>query len=1197
MYGGVSLAIYIYGVTQELFRAVRGRGVYKLLKTLTDSDIVVDVISGTSAGGINGILLGYALCNNRDLSSASLLWRVDGDIRRMLRSPRESIAQSTSLLNSVPYYQSRLETAFRDMASYTPEEGEDPSAFSELDLFVTGTDVDGRLSTQFDDAGHPINVKDHRTVFLLKHRQGRKEPFNPHPSSDPAAQPETTYVALAKLARITSCFPAAFEPVHVENVAVEDATPDAKLQQWGRLGKAACFLDGGVLDNKPFTYTLKAIFSRTADRAVDRKLFYIEPDPETFSTSVEASNPNLIQTVLASMIGIPGYESIADDLKLLKERNSKLMQYQRLVKRLQPACAPSGPAPASPGAPTGDREAATSLLYVRSRLVFISDRVVHGLLRREGRDDLLTPEERQRVSTLIAQFDRFVDRQLAGPRAPIDRLFAAFDVYFRMRRVVRLVYLLYDHLTQRRPPLDPVVARSYKVVWRAFNRQMKLYEVLQAAMENLVDEAPFDWRASAPEQPEDLWDLVQAALMKLVDAKAEPARRLPQAYTAEHGAGTRGWLSQALLSQLNSALHMQARGIIAEVAAKQLAPARLDGFRSVLEDVEEYERQILETIGAPDDPIRVAYDRFTELDAQLYPMEMLAGLQEKDIIETIRISPRDADKAFSRSSYADKVSGDALYHFGGFFKRSWRSNDILWGRLDGVCQLVETLVQRDRLKELGDTEETRQRIADRLHTVTALDPARLFPHVGTKTQESLHVWLADLFAVEATIRAAALEPKTYAEKIELLIEAAQLEVLAAELPNVITDALEEQAVWNQFRVQMASNVLHVSASPEPGQPAPPAAQVAPAGQEHSQDDVTGRSPAADLGDSSLGYDAPAWSFRAPHGRLDPLVAMTGAAEVTRAALASLAIPDDVAPRPSHTALGRFFKQSYQVGAERLTRDIPALVLLEIVAVALRVLQNCVLALFCDSATRIKRHPLYIAFVAAPLRVFHALVVLMQRAPGWGLGVMLGLAALCLFALGVGIFARIERTTGTLWVFIIGPVLILSLEGIIWLTAAGWLERRDRRCRGMYQAAYAKLSQGKCLPAIQGFHKVVQRFPRHELADNAQYWIGEAHLRQASALQRNGQEDRARQEIRQAVEEFEKVRTQYPRGDKVPAAMYKEAQGYLELQQSAEARACLQALVKHYPWTDEASRAQTQLIAMEQPRGQASDSTEVRVRLE
>jgi hypothetical protein len=45
VYGGVSLAIYINGVADELFRAHRGRGVYKLLKHLLDSDIVVDIIS------------------------------------------------------------------------------------------------------------------------------------------------------------------------------------------------------------------------------------------------------------------------------------------------------------------------------------------------------------------------------------------------------------------------------------------------------------------------------------------------------------------------------------------------------------------------------------------------------------------------------------------------------------------------------------------------------------------------------------------------------------------------------------------------------------------------------------------------------------------------------------------------------------------------------------------------------------------------------------------------------------------------------------------------------------------------------------------------------------------------------------------------------------------------------------------------
>jgi hypothetical protein len=61
VYGGIALAIYMNGICQEFYNAVRGRGIYKLIKALTDADIVVDIISGTSAGGINGVLLSYAL--------------------------------------------------------------------------------------------------------------------------------------------------------------------------------------------------------------------------------------------------------------------------------------------------------------------------------------------------------------------------------------------------------------------------------------------------------------------------------------------------------------------------------------------------------------------------------------------------------------------------------------------------------------------------------------------------------------------------------------------------------------------------------------------------------------------------------------------------------------------------------------------------------------------------------------------------------------------------------------------------------------------------------------------------------------------------------------------------------------------------------------------------------------------------------
>jgi hypothetical protein len=76
-----------------------------------------------------------------------------------------------------------------------------------------------------------------------------------------------------------------------------------------------------------------------------------------------------------------------------------------------------------------------------------------------------------------------------------------------------------------------------------------------------------------------------------------------------------------------------------------------------------------------------------------------------------------------------------------------------------------------------------------------------------------------------------------------------------------------------------------------------------------------------------------------------------------------------------------------------------------------------------------------------------MVVLWRRAPGWGLGVMLGLAVLCLFALGVGFFWPNKLTTRTLSIFFIGPVMILVLESIIWVMAARWLKWRERRHQG------------------------------------------------------------------------------------------------------------------------------------------------------
>ena len=110
LYGGASLAIYMHGTTKELQRLVKAsaladRGgdgttaseqVYgELLAELAGRDpagvrtrVVVDVVAGTSAGGINGVYLSKALAHNRSQDSLRDLWLERGDIKVLLRGPR-----------------------------------------------------------------------------------------------------------------------------------------------------------------------------------------------------------------------------------------------------------------------------------------------------------------------------------------------------------------------------------------------------------------------------------------------------------------------------------------------------------------------------------------------------------------------------------------------------------------------------------------------------------------------------------------------------------------------------------------------------------------------------------------------------------------------------------------------------------------------------------------------------------------------------------------------------------------------------------------------------------------------------------------------------------------------------------------------------------------------------------------------------
>jgi TolA-binding protein len=132
---------------------------------------------------------------------------------------------------------------------------------------------------------------------------------------------------------------------------------------------------------------------------------------------------------------------------------------------------------------------------------------------------------------------------------------------------------------------------------------------------------------------------------------------------------------------------------------------------------------------------------------------------------------------------------------------------------------------------------------------------------------------------------------------------------------------------------------------------------------------------------------------------------------------------------------------------------------------------------------------------------------------------------------------------------------------------------------VYQTAYLDFSKGNYPLAVSGFREFVRRFPDLDLADNAQYWIGEAYFSMARSSSAQGQADRSNQALEQAVQEFRKVPLNYPRGDKVPTAIYKEALALMELKQNKAAQARLQYLVDNFPQSEEAPLARERLAAL------------------
>lgn len=114
----------------------------------------------------------------------------------------------------------------------------------------------------------------------------------------------------------------------------------------------------------------------------------------------------------------------------------------------------------------------------------------------------------------------------------------------------------------------------------------------------------------------------------------------------------------------------------------------------------------------------------------------------------------------------------------------------------------------------------------------------------------------------------------------------------------------------------------------------------------------------------------------------------------------------------------------------------------------------------------------------------------------------------------------------------------------------------------YTQAFDFLKSGNYPSAITGFRSYLTAYPQGPLADNAQYWLGEAYY--------------VSKDYPNAAFAFKSVVDQYPTSRKLPDALLKLGFAQFELKRFGEARTTLTDVTRRFPDSDAARLASERL---------------------
>lgn len=716
-YGGISLSVYMHGITREIWKLLRASRAFHDEGSLVPAGdtepcyhtllaelnkhirvrVLVDIIAGASAGGINGIFLAHAISTGEDLDALGDLWLDHADADELLDpaavpksrftklyaapllwiarlggggSPLDEIVEREARGElkakvsrfirsrwfeppfSGPHFTELLLDAFEKMASGPKGQPLLPAG-QPLDLFVTVTDYHGYPERIRLNSPPEVMEVEHRKLISFRDKGERGE-----------SRQLGDIPGLVFAARATASFPGAFPPFRTREL---DDVLARRGMRWPsraafltrvfpRRSAAgidpvdAALLDGSILNNAPFAPAIAALRQRPAHREIDRRFVYIDPKPgiRSIGSRVDTTKPpGFFSTIIRSLSDIPREQPIRDDLENLAGISSRVRRLGHVIEGVRSAV------DEAVEEVIGRRQLRSRVTPARMaewRAQANADAVARAGFTYPAYAHLKLSQVVEEMARLIAALGGHVEKGGA------DRVRRELWRHVRSSGI--------DRVTRTTRPKDAEHDEFVQFV-RRFDlgfRIRRLRYLLRRVTE--WSDAADAMLAQEVEQLKGaLYDLLAPYLDRRRQGFFGPWVREPAATANEDPAPA--------VHAYGEALGLTAFDTLADVRLSEMILCCV---------TPELRAELIK-----------AYLGFPFYDMATFPLLQGEGLDEFDEIKVDRISPDDA-KSIRAGGAQATLKGIRFGSFGAFFSRAYRENDYLWGRLHGADRLIDIVV-------------------------------------------------------------------------------------------------------------------------------------------------------------------------------------------------------------------------------------------------------------------------------------------------------------------------------------------------------------------------------------------------------------------------------------------------------------------------------------------------------------------------